>query len=165
IVKATDLEKLGAAGLSSPAFDWLGLAGHAVLIGALIALAAAYLRAFLPAVWASPRQLALLYLLIALAAVAAKVVVPERPFSIYTLPIAAVPMLVTTLIDPRAALLSTVVMAVFIAQVGPASHELITLTLVGGIAGVLGVWRCARANDFLRAGVIVGAANVAVVLA
>ncbi|MHB1417390.1 MAG: hypothetical protein ACYC1C_19255, partial [Chloroflexota bacterium] len=92
IVKDTDIEKLEQVGLSNPTVNWTHLAGNAMIATLVALLLAAYLYLFQPTVWPKPRRLTLVYAVILVALLAARLTVPGRDYYAYLFPVAAVPM-------------------------------------------------------------------------
>lgn len=163
VVRASNLEQLEAAGLRNPAVDWQSVVGSALLVGVLVAALCMYLLFCRPVVMADSRRLLLVLLVLLIAVLAAKLVVPGREIYGYLFPVAAVALLVGTLLDAEMALVPAMVVAVVVGFMSNASLEFTTLGVVGGIVGALGARRIERLNSFFITGVAIAAANLCVV--
>lgn len=166
IVKATDLEKLEAAGLRNPNLQWEDLLGTVMLVFVLISYTAFYLLFFQPSILANGRRLALLGLVIVLAVLAAKLMMPGRELWGYLfLPTAAAAMLVSTLLSPQLAVITTVLISVLVGFITNFSLEMTTLSLASGLVGLLGARRIERMHAFFLTGLAVALVNFTVILA
>lgn len=164
VVKALDIEKLEAVGLSSPTVNWSDVLGNSLLAGLVSLTLAGYLYLFQPATWASSRRLMLVYAVVLTALLAAKLTIPGRELLAYAFPVAAVPMLLATLIDVHLAVLAIALFAPLVAVVGGGSFELGTVALFGGLVGLAGVWRMERQSQAFLAGLAVAVASFLAVL-
>ena len=106
----------------------------------------------------------LLLSLLLLVAVLALKVSAGRPWLPYALPLAAIGMLVTVLLDAGIAMVLTALIAVIAAAVNGAGFELAAYVLLGGIAGIVAVRRGDRLAVFVQAGFAVFIVNALVVL-
>ncbi|MCL4466124.1 MAG: HDIG domain-containing protein [Chloroflexi bacterium] len=163
VVKRLDIEKLEQVGLSNPSLNWQDVFGNSLLVFLLVGTMAAYLYFFQPTVWPNSRRLVLVYGVLWVALLAAKLTIPGRDLFAYVFPVAAVPMLLATLLGVDLAVLSIAVLAPLIGLVAGGSLELLTASLVAGLVGVLGVWRMERQVVAYLAGLLVGVANFLVV--
>lgn len=164
VVRATDLEKLEALGLRNPAVDWHAISAAALMALLITLLLAGYIWVFEPSLLTHEKRL-LLVVLVALATVlAAKVVLPGRPYWAYIFPISAVAMLLATLLEAQLALLATVLLSLTVATVASNSLEVALLGTVGAVVGTLGVRRSERLHSFFVAGGLVALGSFAVIL-
>jgi cyclic-di-AMP phosphodiesterase PgpH len=163
VVKRLDIEKLEQAGLSNPSLNWQDVFGNSLLVLLLVGIMAFYLYFFQPTVWPHSRRLVLVYGVLLVALLAAKLTIPGRDLFAYVFPVAAVPMLLATLLGVNLAVLSITVLAPLIGLVAGGSLELLTASMVAGLVGVLGVWRMERQVAAYLAGLLVGVANFLVV--
>mgnify|MGYP005848892865 CR=1 FL=1 len=163
VVKRLDIEKLEQVGLSNPSLNWNDVLGYTLLVLLLVGILASYLYLFQPTVWPNPRRLLLVYGLIWLALLAAKFLIPGREVFGYIFPVAAVPMLVTILLDVQLGVMAIAVVAPLVGLVASGSLELATASLVAGLVGLLGVWRMERQMVAWVAGLAVGVANFLVI--
>ncbi len=165
VVRPTDLEKLEAVGLRNPEVDLPAVSGAALLVLVVVGLVAGYIWVFEPWLVAHERRLLLVALVMLGTIFIAKLLLPGHPYWVYAFPLAAVSMLLATLLDAQLALLATALLAVLVAAVSNGSAEAVTLGLVGGFVGALVVRRSERLHSYFIAGVLVGVANLAVILA
>ncbi len=159
VVTPLQLEKAQAVGLLQPQYDWARIVGTFVLVLAIFAIALTYLVHFRPGVMQEPRQMVLLGVLFLAVLLLAKLLVPVVRDGAFLVPMAAVPLLVATLIDPGLAIITALGVGMLVGIMG---DNLPTLTLVGFMGGALGaitVRRVERMADWVRAAVIVAAAN------
>lgn len=170
IVKASDLEKLEAAGLRNPTIKWTDILGVALLSGMLVLLLSAYLAGFQSAIWFNYRRMLLLCFVIIIALLAAKLVLPGRDLYVYIFPTAAVAMLIGALLDTYLGLIVTTLLALLMGMVSAnltnaSSIEVVALTMIGGGLAALGVRRMQRLSAFFTIGLGVGLANFVVIAA
>ena len=102
--------------------------------------------------------------LLLLASVFSLKLTADRAWLPYALPLAAIGMLVTVLLDAGAAVILTALIAIVAAAVNGGGLELAAYVMLGGIAGIVGVRRGERLSVFLQAGVGVFAVQSLVVI-
>ncbi len=163
VVRNLDLEKLEAVGLTNPQLNWYDAIGYFLLALVLALLLNLFLMALSPATWASSRRLVLVYTVLVLALLAAKMTVPGRGLWAYLFPIAAVPMILTMLTDHLVAAIVIVGAAPLMGLMSGASLEIASASLMGGLTGILGMRRLERQSHAFFTGLIVAAATFAVV--
>jgi putative nucleotidyltransferase with HDIG domain len=159
-----DLARIVALGLDVSHPDYAGLAGWLILSGLLVVLVLGWIWRFRRAFWHRTNVLLLLGLLIVLATVAEKVTAGRTTLP-FILPIAAVGMLVTVLLDAETAVIVTAVVAIVAGAANGPSLELGTYALLGGLAGILAIRRGDRLQSFIQAGAAVFVAQALVVTA
>lgn len=155
VVRATDLEKLEALGLTSPAMDWRSLASSGMLVLIVVMLLSGYIWMFEPWILSRERMLMLLALVMLATVLAAKILLPGRPFWAYIFPISAVAMLLATLIEAQLAMIVTILLGVLVAGVAGDSLEIALIGIVGAVLGALGVRRSEKLHSYFIAGGIV----------
>jgi putative nucleotidyltransferase with HDIG domain len=163
-ISDVDLERIRALGLDVSFPDYTGLAGWLVLSGLLVVLVLGWIWRFRQAFWHRNNVLLLMGLLIVVATVALKITAGRAAMP-FILPIAAVGMLITVLLDAEAAIFVTAVIAVVAGAVNGPSLELGTYVLLGGLAGILAIRRGDRLQTFIQAGAAVFVAQALVVTA
>ncbi|MHB1133650.1 MAG: HD family phosphohydrolase [Chloroflexota bacterium] len=163
VVRGLDLEKLEQVGLTSPSVNWQDVLGYSRLSLVLVSSLAVYLFVFEPTVWAFPRRLVLVYGVVLLSVLAAKLIIPGREVFAYLFPVAAVPMLLATLLGAPLAIVTIAVLAPLMGMIANASLEMATASLVAGLVGLLGVWRMERQMRAYVAGLAVGVSSFLVV--
>jgi len=164
VVRATDLEKLEALGLRNPAVDWYAISASGLLALMVVALVAGYIWVFEPSLLAHEKRLLLVVLVMLVTLVAAKAVLPGRPYWAYLFPIATVAMLLATLLEAQLGLLVTVLLSLLVATVASNSLEVAAIGVVGAVLGTLGVRRSERLHSYFVAGGLVAVGSFAVIL-
>ncbi|MDO8671480.1 MAG: HDIG domain-containing protein [Dehalococcoidia bacterium] len=165
IISGEHLEKLAAAGLLNPETKWEDILGVALLVTIVSLSLALYIFSFQPRLIEDGRRLLLLIVVIVGAILAAKLTVPGRELYAYLFPLAAAPMLLVTLLDVQTALVSTAVLSVLFGYVAGGSLELVVISLIGGLVGLIGTWKTSKVIGFFLAGLGVALANFGVILA
>jgi cyclic-di-AMP phosphodiesterase PgpH len=165
VVRATDLERLEALGLRNPAVDWQAIVSSSLLVLLSLSLLIGYVVTFEPELLLHERRLMLIVLVMLATVLAAKLVLPGRPYWSYIFPIAAVAMLLATLLEARLALLVAVLLGFMVALVSSNSLEVALIGLVGAVLGTIGVQRSERLHSYFVAGGMVAVGTFAVILA
>ena len=155
--EAIDYFQLNTGGL-----DVARLVGFVVLSILIVGLLLTWTWRFRREFWHRNNVLLLLSLLLLVAVFALKLTA-GRAWLPYALPLAAVGMLVTVLLDAGVAMVMTALLAVLAAAVNGAGLELAAYVMLGGMAGIVGVRRGDRLAVFVQAGVAVFVVNALVV--
>ncbi len=132
--------------------DVARLIGFVLLSILTIALLLTWTWRFRREFWHRNNVMLLLSLLLLFAVFALKLAA-GRAWLPYALPLAAVGMLVTVLLDAGAAMVLTALIAILAAAVNGAGLELAAYVMLGGIAGIVGVRRGDRLVVFVQAGI------------
>jgi putative nucleotidyltransferase with HDIG domain len=159
-----DLERIKALGLDVQSPDVAVIGGWFLLSGLLVSMLIAWLRIFRPAHWHRNNVVLLLWLLVALATLAVQLT-QGRAALPFILPIAAIGILVTVLLDAETAVLVTAVVAIVAGAVNGPSLELGTYAMLGGLAGILAIRRGDRLQTFIQAGAAIFVVQAVVVTA
>ena len=159
-----DLERIKALGLDVQSPDVAAIGGWFLLSGLLVSMLIAWLRIFRPAHWHRNNVVLLLWLLVALATLAIQLT-QGRAALPFILPIAAIGILVTVLLDAETAILATAVVAIVAGAVNGPSLELGTYAMLGGLAGILAIRRGDRLQTFIQAGAAIFVVQAVVVTA
>jgi putative nucleotidyltransferase with HDIG domain len=149
--------------LNKGGLDVARLAGFVVLSILVIGLLLTWTWRFRREFWHRNNVMLLLSLLLLIAVLALKLTA-GRTWLPYALPLAAIGMLVTVLLDGGVAMVLTALIAVLAAAVNGAGLELAAYVMLGGIAGIVAVRRGDRLAVFVQAGVAVFIVNALVVL-
>ncbi|MGE3908976.1 MAG: HD family phosphohydrolase, partial [Chloroflexota bacterium] len=165
VVTAADIEKLDLLGLRNPTTDWRQVGAAAAFAFLTMSMLAAYVAAFHSNLATHERGLGLIALLVIVTVLTAKFMLPSRPLLIYLFPLPAVVMLIATLIDGRLAIVLGALLGVLVGFVNGSSLEAATLALVSSVVAGGIVWRRERLHVFFVAGLLVGLAQMAVVVA
>jgi putative nucleotidyltransferase with HDIG domain len=163
-INVLQLEILESYGLTAPRLQASTLAGNALVALLLSALLVAFLWRFQPAIWFRNRSL-LLFSLALLASVVAMRVAADRTLWAYVVPTAATVLLTGILLEGPAGAAMAAALAVLAGVMNSNSLEPAVYTLAGGIAALTTIVRAERLNTFVRAGIVLAATNIAVILA
>lgn len=160
------LEALHLVGATA---DFRSLIGTGMLSLLMIALMALYLMRYRPDLLQKDSKLMLLGLIGVLTLLLSLLMRTFQstlgPGVAYLMPVAVNSMLVTILLDPKAALLQSALLSILLGFISPAdqlNHTLVAM--VGATVGVYAVARVESRTDIYRAGLLVSAANVATIL-
>ena len=138
--------------LNEGGLDVARLVGFVVLSVLVIALLLTWIWRFRREFWHRNNVLLLLSLLLLVSVLALKLSA-GRAWLPYALPLAAVGMLVTVLLDAGVAMVLTALISILAAAVNGAGLELAAYTMLGGIAGIVGIRRGDRLIVFVQAGI------------
>ncbi len=153
-VGAEASEAIDYFGLDSGGLDVGRLAGFVVLSVLLVGMLLIWTWRFRRELWHRNNVLLLLALLLLVAVFALKLTA-GRAWLPYALPLAAIGMLVTVLLDAGLAMVITALIALLAAAVNGAGLELAAYVLLGGMAGIMTVRRGERLAVFVQAGLAV----------
>ena len=162
-VTAETAEAIDYFGLNKGGLDVARLLGFVVLSILVIGLLLTWMWRFRREFWHRNNVLLLLSLLLLVAVLALKLTA-GRLWVPYALPLAAIGMLVTVLLDAGAAMVLTALIALLAAAVNGAGLELAAYVMLGGIAGIVTVRRGDRLIVFVQAGVAVFVVSALVVV-
>jgi putative nucleotidyltransferase with HDIG domain len=165
IVDSLDLEALAALGLRQAETEWPDIVSAILFVLVLIIILDLYLLRLRSGFWANRRHAFLVFLLVILFILAAKLMVPGHTLLPYIFPSAALSMLLMVFLGPQVAIAVTIVLGLMVGFMAGGALELTAYTLVGGLVASLSLWRAESLNAFLRAGVYATLANMAVILA
>lgn len=169
VIEKIHLEKLDAVGLLNRQLEWENIFGVGLFALILTLLCAGYLYFFQPRSLGNTRRLFLLFIIIVGTVLAAKLTIPGRPLWAHLFPVAAAPMLLAALLDAHIGIISAAVLALLVSYVGGftpdmmafgssgflSSIEPVMTYFVGGVVGLLWIWRAERLSRFFIAGAAV----------
>jgi putative nucleotidyltransferase with HDIG domain len=165
VVTDLQVEALEQLGLSTPRVqlgDIAGLALTALLAASVMGL---YLWRYEQELFRSPRNLILLFALLLLFLISARLIIPGRTLIPYLFPAAALSMLLAVLLGPGLAIAASLMLAGLIGVMSDGSLELMIYFALGSVIATLTISRVERLNVFFWAGVYVALGNAMVVLA
>ena len=163
-ITETHLRKLEALGLIGVPTSWDIVLGTAVVIALLLGLTAYYLFQYQPEIWRTNRYLLLWSLLVILTVLLARAVVSLR-LNLNLIPAAAGSILLTVLLRPRLALFSAAVLSILIGLIATSDLRTAFIAFTGGVVGVYAIRRISHRTDLIVAGLKVGLATAAAVIA
>jgi putative nucleotidyltransferase with HDIG domain len=153
-------------GLLKTGRDYAALAGRTLLVLAMAALMIVYLHQNRLRILENNALLGLLGSVVLTVLLLGRLFsMPAWPEAVYLNPSALVGLLLTLLIDAKVASMAAVVTAVLLGVISGFSWPVGTLALVGGLTAVLSVTKVSQRGDLMRAGFIVGGANVLLMMA
>ncbi len=160
IVRQETIEKLVATGALPQSLSWLGIGGRG-LLAALLALSfMLYLFFFHQEIFWQPRPLLVIVMIIVVATLVARLLLPIWPDWQYAFPLATVALVLTVVFNGRLALAGLVLLSLVIGVIEPDGLELMVTLLISSAVAVFTVRGTDRMRTFLLAGF-----NVAVVVA
>jgi putative nucleotidyltransferase with HDIG domain len=165
IATALDIEALDALGLRQNRRSWrdVGLAAlFVLLLGALLLY---YLWRQEPQLWLDQTKLLVLFVLLLVFLLAARLVLPRGNVLVYLFPYAALAMLLGVLLNERLALIGAVLFALVAGWLAGGGLEPVVYALSGSIVGMLKLRRGERLTNFPWAAGYVVLANLAVLAA
>jgi cyclic-di-AMP phosphodiesterase PgpH len=163
-VTDVDIARIHALGLDEQRLDIAALSGWFLLSALLVAMVIAWLRLFRPAYWHRNNVVVLIWLLVTFTTFALQLTA-GRPALPFILPISAVGLLVTVLLDAETAILVAAAVAIIAGAVNGPSLELGTYAMLGNVAGILAIRRGDRLQNFLQAGAAIFVVQAVVVTA
>ncbi len=164
IVQPEHIEALEALGLQSASFTRERLAGTVILVTLLVLVLAFYVVRVHPQLWVHGRLMAAVGLTLVLSTLAVRLLMSGHSLLAYLTPVASAAMLLSMLVGPDVALIASTLLALLVMQL-TGSFELAVYTFVGSSIAALVLWRVERLQSFVSAGLLVGLANLGVVLA
>ncbi len=165
LITARHIEALQALGLNQPGQAWWEIVA-ALMIACVMALIFG-LYAFSQEVVepVTPRRMGLLAALLLSFLVLAKFMIPERTVLPFMFPLAAVTMLVGTLLGTPMAFLTAVYFGAMAAYLSSGRVDLVVYLMLGGLVGTLVLRKGERTSAFITAGAAVSAVSLALLLA
>jgi putative nucleotidyltransferase with HDIG domain len=159
------LEEAQQVGLTAPQADWLRILATFLLVIILFAVALGYMMQFRRATLHSTRQLLLLGSLVLGIVLIAKAIVPLDPRAQYIVPMAAVPMLVSALLDTGLGIIVALAVGLLTGIVADNVTELTLIGFLGGSLGAIVVHRLESLGRWFQAGVLVAGVNFVTLIA
>jgi putative nucleotidyltransferase with HDIG domain len=159
LVTPFQLEQAQRVGLLAPQSDWSRILATLILVLTLFAMALGYLIQFKPSVLRDSRQLLALGGLMLAVLLVAKVVVPIDPRAQYLIPMAAVPLMVATLLDTGLGIIVALAVGLLTGIIADNVVELTMIGFFGGAIGSIYVHRLERLGQWVTAGILVAGAQ------
>lgn len=165
IVTPEHLEKLRALGLISPSLELQQIFGRSLLALMLALSFCIYLYFYGRPVWETARPLFVLGLLIVVAVVLAKILLPTRAGRPEAIPLAAFAMLATVVFGGQIGVMVAALLSLILGFLGDRSFSMAIIPFVGSLAGIFAIRRPDRSIRFLQAGLWVTGSALVVALA
>jgi len=171
IIRAGDIadeqtvEAIDKIGLLQENWDWWVAVRAALFTLALLAMTIGLLYRLRPATLHNLQEQAILAVLLAMWLVSAKFMVIPHDWLPYLYAMAAFGMLVTVLVDLRAAVILTILLTLFVHYLGASGPVLIVYLGVGTLTGSIILGRADRLTAFLWAAVAIIVSNFLVIAA
>jgi hypothetical protein len=166
LVRPIDLEALDALGLRHTAFRWQAALGAILLAISATALIEAAIYRFVPSLWGDGPALLVVFILIAIMVVVAKLMLPFTETVVpYLYPLPALSMLVAILFTPALGVVIGIAVGLVGAYLAGGSPEISFYLLGGALIGALSVGQVERLRTFLHAGAIVAVTQVLIIVA
>ncbi len=164
IVTPLHLEELAALGLQPAEPEWHDLVSTLLFVVVLVSTLGLYLWRARREILYRRRRMILLSLLIVITGIAAKLIIPEHVLLPYFFPMATVAMLMSVLLDTQLAIVSTIMLSLFVGFISGGSLDLTVYTLMGSVVAALIVSRLERLTTFAWAACAIGIVNAIVVV-
>lgn len=165
VVRQEHVELLTDVGMIKMGPNYSMLAGMALSVFAMLALMGVYLYQEHPDLLKNSTQLALVgSILVSVTATGKLFSLINWSGAAFLNPFALLGLLITLLIDARAASIATIVMAVLQGLIFEMNWVITILVLVGGLVAVLSVSKVSQRGDVMRAGFIIGGANFVLII-
>lgn len=156
-VTAEHMALLEDLGLIQSGPDISDLLGAGLMAALIVGSVGVYLGCFNSDVYRSESRLVLLMLVFVAVLLMAQVF---QPISGFLAPVAALTMLVATLIEARLAIFCGMMLSATVCIIQGWDMTYFVVGAVGGLAGVYGVSRVGQRSDFMRAGFVVSTASI-----
>jgi putative nucleotidyltransferase with HDIG domain len=163
-VTTEQLEALSALGLTNTGANAPVNAGNALIAMMMAGLLVSFLWRFEPEVWYRNRSLLLFVLALVVTGIALRIAA-DRTLWAYVVPASATILLIGLLLGGPAGAAITVALSVLAGVMNQNALEPAVYVLAGGVVSLLATVRAERLNAFVRAGVLLALANIAVIVA
>lgn len=159
-----DIAKLEYISKARPSLTARSLFGISLIVAISIFLLGLYLVIYEPRPYLQNKNILLISVLISLMIGIAHA---GKMFGLsdYGMPNSWVPILIAMLINPRLAILTSVMLALVIGTITDKASGVAIVALIGGITGVYAIQGARRRNHIIKAGAVVGCVNFLAVFA
>lgn len=125
------------------------LVGQFILISLALLVLALFLYIFRPAVFADNRKVAFIILIIVSMTALTSLVVTNRPWALYAIPLCLVPVIIRMFFDTRLALYVHIITMILTGFLVPNSFEFVFLQLIAGLIAIFSVANLQRRQQFI----------------
>ena len=136
-------------------------AGYVIIIGIGIFMLGLYLSLYDKRIWNNNNSLILLCLIIAIAIAFSTVV---RFISIYFIILPAFVMILSIMLNPKAAIMSNIVMTVLVGYITALDLSVLVIMLLSGILGAIMVYKTNHRSTIVYSGLAISAMSVLIIL-
>lgn len=135
------------------------LGGQALYVLMLVVLYTLYLWLFRRDYFTKPRNIAMLYTLIAVFPILVSLMMTHSFFSIYILPLAMVPIFVRVFLDSRTAFITHVTMVLICAAAVKYQYEFIIVQIVAGLVAIFSLRELTQRSQVIKTACLVAMAS------
>jgi putative nucleotidyltransferase with HDIG domain len=161
LVTNRHIRQLEALGLVRGQADYTMFFGLALLLMVVFGVVGIYLFLFQPDIYRDITRLLLLGLIVLITLV---LVLAATYFSGYMVPVAMAAMLIAILLNPRLAILMTIILSVLVALLTGNDFRFLLVAMFGGLIAVYSISNFNRRSDLTRAGLYVALVNVVTIV-
>lgn len=161
LVTQEHINQLEALGLLRQSTDYTMVFGLAILLLVMFVVSGIYLFLFRKEIYMDITRLLLLGLIVLITLVFS---IAATYFSGFLMPVAMGAMLIAILLNPRLALLITVMMSLLAALITGSDFRILLVALFGGLIAIYSVSNFSRRSDLTRAGFYVAALNLVTIM-
>jgi putative nucleotidyltransferase with HDIG domain len=165
VIGEAEMEALTRLGLVQEQASWEDYVGALALVAVLTAFVGLYLWRRRPNFARDPRGMLLVGIVFAIFLIGARLTIPERAIVPYLYPLPAFALILTALFGPEAALVFAIPLSFLVPYGVPTSEDLTLFFLLTSLCGSLALFPSRRVGHFLRAGVVIALAGMAVLVA
>ncbi len=152
-VDALDIEALDALGLRQTERTWRDYLSALLMAGLLTGMLVAFVVQRQRHFWSNNLQVFLLSSIFIAFVLLAKVMSPETTLLPYLFPLAAMTMLIGSMIDLPIAVVATLLIGILVGIFTNGNIEIIVYVVLGALAGALALGQAEGLNSFVRAGI------------
>lgn len=165
VVSDSDMEALMQLGLLQPADRRLEeLLGSFLACLLVMLVFVLYVVQFHPRLFHDTTMMLVLGVVFLLTLLGARILGPDRVVQPYLFPSASLGLLYATLAGPQVAIVGAIGLAVLVGLMVSNSFALMTMTLMGGIVGILALRNTERFNSYFVAGSLIALINAGVIM-
>lgn len=148
-------EKLAQERIAAKEDLQYSIAGKTAIIVALIAALYLFLIFYRKSIIGNLKETAFIVLLLTAFTVASYVVIPMSGLGMYMVPLAIIPVMITTFFDSRTALFAHIVETLLCSLVVPYPHQFIIMQSLTGLTAIISVQELSRRSQLVRCAVLV----------
>ncbi len=143
---------------------WLQLGGDVLAIIAIVAIFFIYLYLYRRSIFLNNSMLTLVLLTMSLICVGSALIYPFNDVSLYIVPVAIAPIILTIIFDSRVGILSTITLALLVGLIDGNNFEFVTATIVACCLGLFSVRDIKKRSQFFFTTPLIVFASYAVLI-